>query len=1224
MRRRLPLIAVCLVAVFIAVIAALPWWLEPVLGRIGRSWGANFGAYERVGYTRFVLRDVEVRQPGVRVTVSRVEADTPLVWFWRRWIGRPGEILAERWTVNMERGNSSAVAPSASTEGGWIPLRATLMRIATGLGHWLPRAQAGAGAVRWRGGGLTLASATWTGRTLAVENLAFGPLKTRAALAFPVGADVLRLTARMIDANGTANLESRGANVTGDVTWWEQGAALSAHFGEHGWLPAEATLQADGWKVPGARLKLGELYATVRGHGKIEWRDGHFGVDVVANGEPVAGKSAPPLEVTLRGHGDAQTFTVEALHATLPGITAQLSEPVTVDRQGKFQQSAARFTLEVELAKQPWFTATGTVSGEAGLVAGVAQSPVVDFSLAARDVAVGDVALGAASAKGRFDWPRAEIAAGTITMAEGETIAWRGGWDFRAKEILEATVAGQIRRATLARWLPAQPEFDAISIKAQASGPLASLTHMGSARAEGVKLRGLNPLALAITWRGRGDIIEDFTAEATAGTTKISAAGAATRAEVRLSRLTFARGDTTHLKLTAPATVKWSPALQIDALQLAGGGDAGAAVTWGETGRVEIAMHQVLSAWFEELAPLPGPAWQVNSLAIAGAWDRGPMTFSVTGDAAIDLGGGRTAAVAMAAKGDKDGLRVEALRATEGTTAILTATGRAPIVLSPGAVPLMRIEPDGALIIEAATESNAAFWERLTELTGIELKELQATAHVTGTWARPLGEIRVKAARVAMDQQRFKRPLPAMESLDVVLTGNRNGIKLDTFSVSVEGQAVRAQGQLPVAEGGWDELRKEPLAFARRSAELHLEVPDADVAAFTRFLPPYLAPKGRWQIDLNYRGGGAMAGFLRLRDAASRPLGPLGVLQEINADMRMAGGSVELRSVTAKAGGQPVTLSGTIQFPADAAPRYDVALRGENLPFIRRTGLLVRGDLDLRLRTPAAGPTAISGTVRLRDSLFLSDVRAFLPGGTKGGARQPPYFAVVTPPFDAWTLGVDVSGGRFLRLRTPVFNGVASARFRLGGTLGEPRAIGEVVIDEGQVLMPFASFTVKQGTVRITEENPHELALFLRGTGRRYSYELSMEITGTAEAPSVVFTSSPALDSEQLLLMVMTGAAPSNEITYSSTQRFARLGTYLGQSLLGSFGGDATSADRLSIASGERVSRQGRETYDIEYKLADRWKWVGEYDEFDDYNIGLKWRFYPGKREPEAPRDAPK
>ena len=895
----------------------------------------------------------------------------------------------------------------------------------------------------------------------------------------------------------------------------------------------------------------------------------------------------------MRGHGDAQTFTVEALHATLPGVSAQLSEPVTVDRQGTFQPGTAHFALNIELAKQPWFPAQGSVTGEARLVAGVAQPPVVAFELAARDVAVGGVALGAASAKGRIAWPRAEIGEGIITVAGGDSVAWHGSWDFRAQEILDGAVTGQIHRATLARWWPALPDYDAIAFKAQVSGPLARLTHTGSAQADAVRLSGLNPVAIALTWQGRGDTIEGFTAEATAGTTKISAAGAATRAELRLSELTFARKDATYLKLTAPAAVRWSPAWQIDALQLAGAGDASAALAWGATGRLEIAMHKILSTWLEELAPLPGPTWEVNSLTVAGGWDRGPMTFSVTGDGIINLGNGRAAAVTLAAKGDKDGLQVEALRATEGTATIFTATGRAPIALFPGAIPLLRIEPDGALVLEVATDPHAAFWGKLTELTGIELKEPQATAHVTGTWARPLGELRVSAARLAMDPQRFRRPLPVVESLDLALTGDRSGLNLTTFSVSVEGQAVRARGQLPVADGGWSELRREPLAFVRRWADMQLEVPDADLAAFVHFLPPYLAPKGRWQADLHYRRGGTLEGFLRLRDATSRPFGPLGVLQEINAEVQLSGHTVELHGVTAKAGGQPVTLSGTVQFPVDTALRYDLALRGDNLPLVRQPGLLVRGDLDLKLRTPAAGPTVLAGTVRLRESLFLSDVRAFLPGGTRSGARQPPYFAVETPPFDAWGLGIEVSGARFMRLRTPVFNGVASARFRLGGTLGEPRVIGDVVIDEGQVLMPFASFLVKQGTMRITEENPHALALFLRGTGRRNGYDLTMEVTGTAEAPAIVFTSSPALDSDQLLLMVMTGAAPSNAITYSSTQRFARLGTYLGQSLLGSFGGDATGADRLSIASGERISQQGRETYDVEYKLADRWRWVG-------------------------------
>ena len=166
--------------------------------------------------------------------------------------------------------------------------------------------------------------------------------------------------------------------------------------------------------------------------------------------------------------------------------------------------------------------------------------------------------------------------------------------------------------------------------------------------------------------------------------------------------------------------------------------------------------------------------------------------------------------------------------------------------------------------------------------------------------------------------------------------------------------------------------------------------------------------------------------------------------------------------------------------------------------------------------------------------------------------------------------------------------------------------------------MPFASFAVSQGSVRLTEADPYEPTVYLRGAARRYGYDLTMEIDGNASQPNVMFTSSPPLDSEQVLLMVMTGAVPSNEITKSATQRVANIGLFLSQSLLSSLGSDAGEADRLTFSSGEKISRQGKETYDIEYKLSDRWTVTGEYNEFDEYNAGVKWRVFPRAKEKEA------
>jgi translocation and assembly module TamB len=345
-------------------------------------------------------------------------------------------------------------------------------------------------------------------------------------------------------------------------------------------------------------------------------------------------------------------------------------------------------------------------------------------------------------------------------------------------------------------------------------------------------------------------------------------------------------------------------------------------------------------------------------------------------------------------------------------------------------------------------------------------------------------------------------------------------------------------------------------------------------------------------------------------------------LQDLKADLALVGRGVEIRTLTAKMAGQTVTVKGSAEINGDGTPRFGFSLQGENLPFVRQVGLLLRGDLDLKLVSMANGIGKVSGKVKLRESLFSTDVRDLVPkgGGTAGPAARPPFFSVDSQPFNAWQLDVDLSGERFLRLRTPVFNGLASMHFHLANTLAEPRATGQAVIDEGQVLLPFATFAIQQGTVQLSEANPYEPALFVTGTSRRYGYDLRLELSGTASLPVLLFSSSPPLTSEQVLLLVMAGETPNNEISYSGNQRAARFGAYIGESLFSSVSGDSSAADRLSINVGEKISQQGRETYDVEYRLGERWSVVGEYDEFDDYNAGLKWRALMDK--PKEKHDA--
>jgi len=119
-----------------------------------------------------------------------------------------------------------------------------------------------------------------------------------------------------------------------------------------------------------------------------------------------------------------------------------------------------------------------------------------------------------------------------------------------------------------------------------------------------------------------------------------------------------------------------------------------------------------------------------------------------------------------------------------------------------------------------------------------------------------------------------------------------------------------------------------------------------------------------------------------------------------------------------------------------------------------------------------------------------------------------------------------------------------------------------------------------------------------------------MEVSGTADAPIIQFTSNPPLSSEQIVLLVTAGQMPQGAYTLTAQQRAQTVAMFLGSDLLSKLGFGDQTEQRLIIHSGEQISTQGKPTYGVEYKLTQRWAVTAEYDRFGDYNAGLKWRIY--------------
>lgn len=1219
MRRKLLFILLGLAACALIALVVLPWWLGAALSVAGGRFGLTFAEYRRIGYSRFALEKVVLKNASVDVEVSRIELPTALWWLARN----PGPVSIDEWNVRVHP--RSPVRPSAKPSG-WVPLKSVLNKVAIELEKRLPPATARQGAVTWPGGRIEVAGAVWTKGNLKAASIRWREIAGAAEISHDAKKREWTVLTRDIGGMWTATLRTQGAGIAGEGTWSGQPWTAVADFAPTGWLPVGASAEAREWSFLGSRFKLGNAYATVGGNARVAWKESALSVDMEIAGEPLEGGDAPPLAVSLHGSGGLDRLNLDRLEVKMPGVSGRLSEPVVIARDGKLLSGVSRFELTADLAQQPWLkNGRGIVNGSVNVTPRADGLPLVEATLTTADAAFADWRVAKADIAVRMEWPQVTVTRGEIELAGGDRLAVGGAWNATTRTLAGGRMSGQISRATTAHWLPAEAGFDSLEIEATAAGTWPGIVHQGTLKANALHVAPLHPLTVAANWRGTDASLELVTLDAAAGTTKVHLSGSVGAAPTaRVSELVLTQAGEERLRLVRPVVIEKLRGWMITHFELKGpDGDIAGHVEWGESGRLVLHATNFSSVWLADLVTVRGPVWRVATLDIQGSWDRGPLTFTATGAATVDLAAGRQSTVMLAAQGDGGGVQLTNLRASMDGNPVMAATGRLPAALWPAEKPWLRFDESAALALDIDTEPHALFWEQFTAMTGLLLMQPEIDLKLAGTLKKTTGEGRISIAKIGPGGAAWARSLPDIDNLQARLTGDRNGLALETLTAKVAGQDIRASGRLPVKE--WATLVSDPLALAGVDGEARIEIPDADMAALTRYAPAYLAPVGKLQIDVALERGGQFKGVVRLKGAATRPLGPLGILQEIGAEILLDGRTIEFKEVRATTGGQPVTLSGTVQIPAQGEPRLNLALRGERLPFVRQTGLLVRGDLDLKVVSDDAGVTRITGRTVLRDSLFLMDVRGLIPSGGSRSApgRRPPYFSVGVAPFNAWLLDVEVRGDRFLRLRTPVFNGLASANFRLRGTLGDPRATGDVTINQGTVLLPFANFTVRQGSVRLTEADPFEPRISVIGVGRRYGYDLRMEITGTAEKPRLTFTSTPTLESDQVLLMVMAGEAPQNEANYTGGERAARLGAYLGQSLIGQFSADPSAADRISINVGERVSRQGKETYGVEYTLDPRWSLVGEYDEFDEYNLGVKWRVLKAEKETAEKKEAP-
>lgn len=1239
-KRRLARSLFWLTAVGIVLLVLLPLWFPWVLTPVISRYGVRFADYDRIGWTRFALTSVRGDWNETRLDAQRIEAVLPTTWLWRlfndRTDGPPllslsnGHLMIAGSTTNADA--TAGPQPQGST-GETLN---HISRIVLTLQRWLPVADLTNCTIQIASYSVLIPRAEWrAGRLQAVVRIpsSDGEVELTAqmdgelALKLAAGWDAYGASLR-----GGFSRTGEGWRWDGELGWHTNRAEFTAQFTTNGWWPARAQVHCRRWQCPAGFLQV-QGYENLIASVTANLVSNRFDLQATGFAQPteVSARSGwPAVNVSLGAEVDPKGVKLHTLNIRSPWLNADLTNTMGITWTGELLPEPAQFSVSVDLAMFSGATVTGKVECVVRIEPQGARPPVAKFHLSAERVRAGQLAAKTVLVRGEFATRTLKLDEIRVELVDGSAVVADGSYDAEARRI--AGGHWQLSGGFLQTFLPGMSYAELVA-SGELHGSLTNLTHRGEVAFTSFRIPSLKPFDVRIRWDGQNQHLKSAEAELTAGESVLSI-GAAADVDVprravaaKLNQLSLRRGKEELYALQQPCAITFCAAntnapgglwaLAVDAFNWRSERhmiSSTADIAWPSRGAVALTMTNVAFADFSDVLEAGFANIVVAELAATAQWFNGPVHSRISAAGSKTNRAGRGFSLRGKVQTDEF-LTIELSGLANGYTPTLSVTGTIPLKVLPDRGEGM-LAWDKSQNIALSGKWNSGQSEAFSIPLGmwgqLEVAGPELNFRVSGTPDEPSAELTAGATKLAWQSKTNNSPRPRLEDLQLAVEIRSDAIRLKTFTTKLDGQPVMATGEWPLLKDAWPELWSTGKLPDWNQARGHLELEGAQVSALAAYLPEVLAPEGSLNAALDLKSGKRFEGILSLTNAATRPMGPITPLRDIAALVRFDGHRAVLQEFRGQIGGQPIRADGFVTLPEaeGSGLDYRINLHGTNVPLARSPDLLLRGDFALSLRGGSNRPPALSGAVTLRDGLYVQHASALVWSAPRRPEWRPPYFSVTNGLFANWELELTVRGNRFLRIRTPVFSGIASSDFQLRGSLFAPVLTGEARINSGRLMFPFGTLTMDQGLASFSGNDIKGPDLQFNASGRNFRYDLRMEVKGPADGANVLFSSTPPIASEQILLMLTAGEVPQSDYAFSSGARAGRLATFLGKDLFSRYIGSDPANERLIIRTGESISQQGRLTYSVEYRLTDNWSLISEYDEFNASNTDLKWEMF--------------
>ncbi|MDE3180708.1 MAG: translocation/assembly module TamB domain-containing protein, partial [Acidobacteriota bacterium] len=331
-------------------------------------------------------------------------------------------------------------------------------------------------------------------------------------------------------------------------------------------------------------------------------------------------------------------------------------------------------------------------------------------------------------------------------------------------------------------------------------------------------------------------------------------------------------------------------------------------------------------------------------------------------------------------------------------------------------------------------------------------------------------------------------------------------------------------------------------------AHISLNAVGSAQASLLGILDPSIKAVGNIMLNLHAEGNPArpsLSGEIQVRDLSLRSEDLPLPLSGLNGTVLLDGNRATLKSFGEKNGQTSIRMSGYVTLGPNPVFNLQADFAHVRLEYPAGFTSLLTG--QVRLRGPVQNPEltgeAVVGQMFADENFNVVDWI-----GQMGQSFQTPPTRGLQEFPSSVRLDVRVMTSPTVQLNSRTLSYTGSIDLTLRGALARPAITGSIHLSQGQALVAGVRYQINRGDITMT--NPTQIGpmVDIEAQTRVERYNLTIEISGSADHPRISYRSDPPLPTEQIVSLLALGYAPQQALISSTGP--ARMGAIGAGSLL--------------------------------------------------------------------------